>query len=522
MSQSEAPIDVFISYKREERHIAEALAEALARRGYQLWWDAELLPGDRFADAIMAVIKRAKAVVVLWSRQAVASDFVRAEAREADKQNKLIPIRLDDCDLPLPFGERQTLDLRGWWPAADESALKPLLRSLEARIGKAPEAPQPKAATEANLHSGDHEAAFWRAVSERQPQSAKEYEIYLSRYPQGVFVDLARHRINDLQRSKPVATATKALITTKNVLIALGAVAAAIMAVVTLGDQARERLESSGWRAPSNGAGAPPAPSLVAPVAESPAFEEPARVTSDLNAPLPDMVRVPPGNESLAFTMGSETGTSFERPALEVTIAQPFHMSRTPITFEQYAAFAAAIGLEAPKPRGLDEATGPMPVVQVTWQNARDYADWLGELTGSSCRLPSEAEWEFACRAGTETRYWWGDDFDPTMANTREGGPGRPTPVGTFPPTPNDWGLYDMSGNVWEWIEDHWHPNYVDAPRDRSAWLDQDPPETRARVVRGGAWNYLPDAARCASRRGFNPLGPNVSIGFRVVCSSPS
>jgi hypothetical protein len=125
--------------------------------------------------------------------------------------------------------------------------LEPLLRALEARIGKPPAPPQPQAETEANLHSQDREADYWRSVSERQPQSAKEYLLYLQNYPNGVFVDLARLRIEELDKAGAAGKATRAIVTTKNVIIALGAVAVAGTAMLTFGDQFLVRCQSWGW-----------------------------------------------------------------------------------------------------------------------------------------------------------------------------------------------------------------------------------------------------------------------------------
>lgn len=524
MSQPNEPIDVFISYKREERDVAKALAEALARRGYKVWWDIELMPGDRFVDSIMAVLSEAKAVIVLWSHAAVASDFVRAEARHADEQDKLIPARLDDCRLPLPFGERHTLDLRGWWPTADEDTLEPLLRALEARVGKPPAPRQQPATVEANLHARDDEVAFWRSVSERQPESASEYEFYLEEYPEGLFVKIARHRIKELAARAPheptpdpPKPSDNPLVTTKKVIIALGAVAAALTAVITLEERIWERCESWGWcaTADDNGGNEVEEDELAELVYAAPPVP-----------PVPELIRIPPTDVALpaTFTMGSETGPERERPTREVTIAQPFLMSRTPITFEHYTAFARDTGREAPSPADFYWHNVPptLPVVGVSWHDARAYADWLGSTTGARCQLPTEAQWEFACRAGSERRYWWGDEFDPTMANTRKDGPGRPTPVGTFPHTPNNWDLFDMSGNVWEWIEDQYHGTYENAPSDGSAWIDAQAQENSPRVVRGGSWFSVQDGARCANRLGNFPNFQVNFIGFRVVCSSPT
>lgn len=117
-----------------------------------------------------------------------------------------------------------------------------------------------------------------------------------------------------------------------------------------------------------------------------------------------------------------------------------------------------------------DESWGrkERPVINVNWQDARDYVVWLSEETGRAYRLPSEAEWEYACRAGTTSRYSFGDAITPVYANYGDSGLGRTSLVGAYPANP--WGLHDMHGNVWEWIEDDWHDNYNGAPTDGSAW----------------------------------------------------
>jgi formylglycine-generating enzyme required for sulfatase activity len=129
-----------------------------------------------------------------------------------------------------------------------------------------------------------------------------------------------------------------------------------------------------------------------------------------------------------------------------------------------------------------------MPVINVSWGDAKQYVGWLSQLTGKEYRLLTEAEWEYAARAGANTRYSWGDD--PGMGNANCDGCGsqwdlqQTAPVGSF--KPNALGLYDMHGNVWEWVEDSWHENYDSAPTDGSAWLRGGKPSYR--VVRGGSW----------------------------------
>jgi formylglycine-generating enzyme required for sulfatase activity len=169
-------------------------------------------------------------------------------------------------------------------------------------------------------------------------------------------------------------------------------------------------------------------------------------------------------------------------------------------------------------------------VFDVAWSDARDYARWLGAMTGRSCRLPSEAEWEYACRAGTTTKYALpapegsddiaGKGFAHCVDCGSKWNLEKTAPVGQFPP--NAWDLYDMHGNVWEWVEDCWHANYEVAPPNGLAWRETNDGDCSSRVLRGGSWNYFLDSARCASRYRLNPTDRYYSVGFRVVCSSPS
>lgn len=188
--------DVFISYKREERPKALAIAQAVATRGYDAWWDVELLPGDKFADEIEAVIRKAKVAIVLWSKESVKSTFVRAEASLALKREILIPVRLDDTNIPLPFGEHHILDLQNWNGSSEDPLLNPLLDAIEKRIGKGRTSPGSAIQIETILGQPEAEADYWKSISERTPQDIEEYKAYLLRYGEnGAFSDLASLRI---------------------------------------------------------------------------------------------------------------------------------------------------------------------------------------------------------------------------------------------------------------------------------------------------------------------------------------
>ena len=158
-----------------------------------------------------------------------------------------------------------------------------------------------------------------------------------------------------------------------------------------------------------------------------------------------------------------------------------------------------------------------MPVIDVSWGDAKQYVGWLSQLTGKEYRLLTEAEWEYAARAGARTRYSWGDGLGTGNADCDGcGSPWdlkQPAPVGSF--RPNAWGLYDMHGNVWEWVEDSWHETYDGAPRDGSAWLAGGDPSFR--VVRGGSWRNDSELVRAAVRVRRHINVRFDTLGFRVA-----
>jgi formylglycine-generating enzyme required for sulfatase activity len=150
-------------------------------------------------------------------------------------------------------------------------------------------------------------------------------------------------------------------------------------------------------------------------------------------------------------------------------------------------------------------------VINVSWDDAKAYVGWLSAQTGHPYRLLSEAEWEYACRAGTRTRFWWGDEITPENANYGIN-VGKTSEVGRYPANP--FGLCDMHGNVWEWVEDGWHDSYDGAPNDGSAWIAG---EDSRRVLRGGSWIELSGSQRSACRLWYDSGDRNYFLGFRVA-----
>jgi formylglycine-generating enzyme required for sulfatase activity len=226
----------------------------------------------------------------------------------------------------------------------------------------------------------------------------------------------------------------------------------------------------------------------------------------------PEMVRIPAGD----FLMGDleGIGDESERPTHRVRFARPYAIGRYAVTFDQYDRFAGACGRLMPNDRGWGR--GRRPVINITWNDAVAYAVWLSEQTGHSYRLPSEAEWEYAARAGTRSAYWWGSEVGRKMAHCADCGSDwdlrQTAPTGSFPVNP--WGLHDTAGNVWEWVQDRWHENYEGAPGDGSAW---DSGEDSCRVIRGGAFNSDAGGVRSAFRSWNAQASLDGAIGFRIA-----
>jgi formylglycine-generating enzyme required for sulfatase activity len=220
------------------------------------------------------------------------------------------------------------------------------------------------------------------------------------------------------------------------------------------------------------------------------------------------MVKIPGGE----FLMGSPTGEEgrFDNESPKHPVRVPdFYMGQTLVTQAQWQQM---MGNNPSHFTG----DGRLPVEQVSWLDTQEFCQKLFQQTQRAYRLPSEVEWEYACRAGTTTLFYFGETISGVVANYG-GELGKTTPVDNFPP--NAFGLYDLHGNLWEWCLDHWHQNYQGAPADGSAWLSDD--DKASRVLRGGSWLNLPRYCRSATRLNYTPDFRLNVIGFRVVCEIP-
>ncbi|MET0964690.1 MAG: SUMF1/EgtB/PvdO family nonheme iron enzyme [Noviherbaspirillum sp.] len=314
-----------------------------------------------------------------------------------------------------------------------------------------------------------YELTFWESIKDSSHPS--DYEAYLQAYPNGRFAGLARARMERLRAAAPKAEPPAAR-------------------------PAPEKPRAAPARRPAD---APPAPTATP--TPTPEPERPAAAPSLLQKAgadirdcpaCPVLAAIPQG----VFTMGSNSGDPSEKPARRVTVEAPFAIGRTEVTVEQWNACVEAGACQ----RTSDAARAPnTPARDVSWDDAQLYVKWLTKVSGKPYRLPTEAEWEFAARGGTSSRYWWGEDMRRGNANCKDcGEPWQadgPTPVASFPA--NGFGLHDMNGSVWEWVEDCWHSSFKNAPADARAWNES---FCTVRVIRGGSWrdgaSYMPATTR--------------------------
>jgi len=257
------------------------------------------------------------------------------------------------------------------------------------------------------------------------------------------------------------------------------------------------------------------APQNEAPIAsETPIVQQRFAAIQDCET-CPKLVVIPPGE----FVMGKDGPHKNEAPAHLVTIAKAFAVGMYEVTFDEWKACVAEQACGTKMPNDHDWGRGKRPVINITWTEATMYVAWLSKKTGHVYRLPSEAEWEYAARAGTITDFWWGDDIGVSKANCRNCGPEishQSLPVNSFEPNP--WGLYNVHGNVWEWTADCWNKTQDGAPSDGSARLTGD---CRQKVMRGGSWYYFSKNLRSPWRFKNDGRVKSYGIGLRVLRELP-
>lgn len=321
------------------------------------------------------------------------------------------------------------------------------------------------------------ELGFWDTI--KTGGSAADYQAYLSAYPNGQFALIARSKLAQLQPKVPAATPPAGVQNTQQT-------------AATRPDQL------------------PPAAGVPAPAAPPPAAASTMAPKVRDCSVCPELVAIPAGT----LTMGSTEVFAFEAPVHEVTIAKPFYIGRREVTFDEWDACVAEAGCQY-KPADRGQGRGLRPVSDLDWNDAKAYVAWLTRKTGKVYRLPTEAEWEYAARAGTKTAFYWGGVIEKDRANCagcNTSALNKTVETGTFPP--NAFGLFDMAGNVAEWVEDCWDDSYKAASKDGGALTK---PDCRERVLRGGSFNNDQRFVRTAARFKYDYDVRYYTNGFRVV-----
>jgi len=483
--QPEKPISLFYSYSHKDEELRNRLEEHLAVLRWngliREWHDRNIDLGEEWAREIDRNLASADIILLLVSASFLASKYCwsvemeKALERHDHGDAKVVPVILRHCRWGgTPFAKLQAAPKDGKpvtsWRDQDE-ALDDVVTRIERVVA---ELLQRRRAMEEARQQAEAERERRAAAEERQEA-------------------LQRQQQQDEAKTRVEAEARR------------------------IAEQVqRERLEQA-------------APQVFA----ASRFADFA-VFRDGDAPwCPEMVALPAGE----FLMGSpnteEGRFGGEGPQQWVTIGR-FALGWCPVTMGEYRRFVEASGhrhdggmwvwtgsewmhdaSKSWRDPGFVQ-TDRHPVVGVSWRDATAYCGWLGVQTKERYRLPSEAEWEYACRAGTPTRYSFGDSITPENANYDESKIGKTVEVGAYPPNP--WGLDDMHGNVWEWVEDIYHDSYKGAPSDGSAWTDGEGKQSsRARVVRGGSWYNVSRLLRSAHRSWYEPVIRLIVLGFRVA-----
>jgi formylglycine-generating enzyme required for sulfatase activity len=401
-----------------------------------------------------------------------------------------------------------------------------------------------------------YELEFWESI--KNSTHAEDYKAYLQAYPDGRFAALARARAARYAESGSSPTPVPPAPPVEKMDVQYEAVSNAnvrkeptsrgeLVGGLNRGDRVHVtgRTQDKNWyRIELAGGGTgfvyhelirKPAALPSPPPARAPAPQSvttPATAATPGKAPVrtpvaapatdgardcencPEMVVVQPGT----FLMGDDHGDRSERPTHRVSISKPYAIGKYEVTLAQWNACVEAAACKA-----VNSTAGSpdkSPARDISWSDAQRYVRWLSQQTGQNYRLPTESEWEYAARAGTGTRYWWGEKMQSGKANCQgcggEWSNDAPANVDAFPPNPL--GIYGMNGGVWEWVEDCWHKTYDGAPTDGSAWTGYD---CRDNVIRGGAWRNDSTYAHSASRYTYDSTVRYILNGFRVAKTLP-
>jgi formylglycine-generating enzyme required for sulfatase activity len=497
---------VFISYSRKDMAFADKLEAALRARGFEVLIDREeIYAFEDWWTRIEALIGGADTVVFVISPEAVKSDVAVKEVAYAASLNKrfapTVCRRVENSAVPEALRRLNFIFF-------DDSS------QFEASADKLAEALQTDIVWIRDHTKFGEAARGWTAAGRpnglllRTP-TLEMAEYWIASRPRGApeptddirkFVAASRQSARSEQRLR--RTVLGSIFTLMTVVI-LGLVGwinqAYIVAQWRWWTVGRPYAKSQVWPHVLNGA-------QEQALKPGDSFRECAKDCSK-------MVVVPAGSFAMGSPATEKGRNTNEGPQHSVTIAKPFAVSKFEVTFADWDACVSVGGCPQVNDSGFGRGT--RPVINVSWDDAQQYAAWFSEMTGQTYRLLTEAEWEYATRAGSTTAYFWGDEIGKGNANCSGCGSQwddrQTSPVESF--KPNAFGLHDMAGNVWQWVQDCYHDDYNGAPTDGSAWTSGD---CNRRVVRAGSWFFKPQDLRSANRNRNATGARNYHFGFRL------
>lgn len=452
--------DIFISYASEDKDRVQPLARALEREGLSVWWDRQISAGRSFEAFIRNALDTSKVVVVVWTEASVKSEWVQAEAREGLRRRVLFPVMLlEEVEIPFEFKAVHAAQLMDWQPEKAHSGFDQFVQDIARILGRS---------STTAIHRSSKEPLQKQPFAQRKSSSENKAGL--------VSASRELHWYTWLGQGLRIGAFVGSL-----ALFLFGVWIVTQWGLTELSASAEARPESL--------------------------------VCQTLDGMGPEMMIVPPGS----FQMGANTDywPKKELPRHSVAI-RTFGMSTCEVTFDEYDRFAKTTDRPLPYDEGWGR--GRRPVINVSWNDAKAYAAWLSKQTGKRYRLPTEAEWEYAAQsAGRDENWAWISDEQklPNYAVYKANSNRRTALVESK--KPNSLGLYDMSGNVEEWVEDCAHQDTDGTPSDGSAWLEANGGDCGLREIRGGFGSNRPEAFR-ASDRSWSSAGTRDGlIGFRLA-----
>ncbi len=510
--------DVFLSYRNtvERRAFVKRLALLLRAHEVTVWWDYGLEAGESYRAQITEELSRARIVAPLWCAESITSKWVAMEAELG--KDKLVPARLQKAVPPEAFEAIQAADLIGWDGTVQHPRVLAYVAKICERLGKPSRAPIDMMEELSELKQLIPLPEIAPRVASGAQAQGQGLDFVLADL-RATWVGLSAK--NDAGAVERLLARVRGTAPGSGLEFEIEEHLAALREETQRRDAARHAAEQA-----SRGE----AEAKAARDAEEVRRRAPGAEFRDGEG-LPLMVTLPPGK----FVMGSpdteKDRLDREGPQREVRIGYALAVGKFPVTVGEWKKFISAThhdtgasayiwdGKEWKDTPGRGWASPGFaqddshPVTCVNWDDAKVYSAWIAKQTGHRYRLLSEAEWEYACRAGTKTRYSFGDQITSAQANFNNE-KGGTVQVGAY--AANRFGLHDMHGNVWEWVEDYYTDTYNGLPTDGSVCATK----SAVRVFRGGSWGNNPSGLRSANRDRYGPSNRVSFLGFRLARSA--